>query len=86
MSDGYQTVNGLTQPAATEQDKLIASVVLAGWRIIQKASIQSELEYEVRDPNGYVVGYRSTRYSAALLAERYLHEPALAELMPTGIK
>lgn len=70
----------------SEQQKLIASVALAGWRIIQKASFDTQTRYKVCDPNGYVVGYRSTRYTAALLAERYLHEPALTALMPHAVR
>lgn len=63
------------QIATTEQDKLIASVALAGWRITKYLGLRETANYEVRDPSGLVVGYRNTRYSAALLAERYLHEP-----------
>jgi hypothetical protein len=85
MSD-HLIVNGISAPPAHEQDKLIASVVLAGWVIVQKASFDSGSKYQVSDPQGYVVGYRATRYGAALLAERYLHEPALADLMPEALR
>lgn len=72
MSD-YNVVNGITCPHTSEQDKTIASVVLAGWQIV-RAEPPSTVGYSVIGPNGKLYGYRSTRYTAALLAERYIWE------------
>lgn len=83
MSD-YEIVNGITHPAASEQDKLVASVELAGWRItlLQEPRINGT-RYMVVNPRGNIVGYRNTRYGGALLADRYLMEPRLELLYPT---
>lgn len=71
MSD-YETVNGLTRPAASEQDKLIASVELAGYRLVC-VKLPHFTHYTVTAPTGDIVGVRPTRYGAALLAERHIY-------------
>lgn len=65
------------ESVSSEQDKTIARVVLAGWQLVDLGG-GSGTRYAVRSPNGGVVGYRSTRYSAALLAERWLNDPQLS--------
>lgn len=67
---------------ASEQDRLIATVVLAGWRIVDTNPTQPVNRYRVNDPKGVCVGFRDTRYTAALLAERYLNEERLHGLLP----
>jgi hypothetical protein len=70
MSD-YDVVNGLTRPHASEQDKLIASVELAGYRLV-RVETRYTVRYMVMAPDGGIVGAKTTRYSAALLAEEHI--------------
>lgn len=73
MSD-YDIVNGLTRPPASEPDKTIASVVLAGWKIVERPDYSPQHRYLVVGPDGTSYGTRGSRYSAALLAESYIWE------------
>lgn len=56
---------------STQEDITIAKVVLAGWQLVD-ASGEHYATYHVLDPVGNIRAARSTRYSAALAAERIM--------------
>jgi len=61
---------------STQEEITIAKMVLAGWRF-EPISINvgtGARNYRVVSPNGRSIGMRSTRYTAALMAERYMEE------------
>jgi len=73
MSEGYQVINGVTNPAASCQDKVIARVVLAGW-CIEPFPIPGGQRYTLFSPRGGINGYYISRYAAALAAENIIYE------------
>jgi hypothetical protein len=70
-----------SESVSSEQDKTIASVVLAGWRLV-RFDAGAAWAYRVYSPSGDFVGVRNTRYTAALLAETWLNEPRLQAFLP----
>lgn len=63
------------ESVSSEQDKLIASVVLAGWRIVDRMEGVEGVfgtRWGVYSPDGQFMGARGTRYAAALAAEAWL--------------
>jgi hypothetical protein len=71
MSMDYQIINGLTDPPASEQDKVIARVVLAGWQLRETATQVDGFgtRYQIIDPEGRWQGSKPSRFLAALVAE-----------------
>lgn len=56
---------------STEQEKTIARVVLAGWRVEPINTNDLGHKYYVAiNPQGKIIGWTATRYAAALHAEQ----------------
>jgi hypothetical protein len=68
------------EPYACEQDKLIASVELAGYRLERVETHSNVPRYIVHAPQGIILGSKSTRYSAAMLAETHIYGARSTEI------
>jgi len=57
---------------STQEEITIAKAALAGWKM-RPVGGANYTQYEAVGPDGQVYGYRSTRYTAALMALDYIN-------------